>query len=224
MPYRCSFSRKPSLTDGNIHPNPWESFSNLKAKYAPPALPQHLKFQSQNLQKKLPLPFISHKIVQQYNIIAGQEINEKQGEIARQLSVLPSTPLVIAATSKDRLSGLPSAYYKHGALLAFSADLAPYASPFQLRHHRGILVSATVCLPNFPKFLVASVYAPEDPSLKHEPQVIIENLMQEHPLCIFTGDFKYTFQSLESDNVLHTPKWLWLSSSVYPSKPKLHDT
>ena len=216
-PRRTAWSRKSSLIDGDNHPNPGQNISKLRTKYAsPPPLQQHLKVApSLHLTKKRQA--IPH------HCRTGNK-NEKQSEIAEQLSVLPPPPLVIAATSKVPLSGLPFAYYKPGAPLAFSADTAPYVSPLQLKPRRGMLSSATVCLPNLPKSLVASVYAPKDPSCKDELGVIIGNLMQEHPLCIFTGDYNCTFGNVDAENVVHTPKWPWLPSSVYPYKPKLHDT
>ena len=87
-----------------------------------------------------------------------------------------------------------------------------------------MLAAAFVSLPNFSNFLVASVYAPKDPTLKNELQTILESLMKEFAYCIFMGDFNCTLQSLDVENVLHAPKWQWLSSAVYPAKPKLLDT
>ena len=113
---------------------------------------------------------------------------------------------MLTATAKDSSSGLSASHYKHGALLAFSAVIAPFVSAVKLKELKGLIAAATVSLPNFPKVLIASIYVPKDSFLKNELQKTISDLMDAHALSIFLGHVNYTFQHLDGENVLHSPK------------------
>ena len=107
-----------------------------------------------------------------------------------------------------------------------SDRIAPFCTPKEHVDREGLMTLLLLSLPGSPPTLLISLYCPpHDTRLRQIISEALDILLPKYPSHIIGGDFNASINfSLDTDNIVTSNAWAWLSNKVNRQPPALHDT